>query len=195
MRLFKLIAPLLLTGFASLFLIAAPAQAKDGFEEVQCGGDVAHAMIGKRTTNEAVVKIEARHTGLGLKDLGGDEVSDNLDSVSWLVCGKEYMVVEDKSGLVRDVLVVPPHSRAFPETDSATCQVKGKAQTVVVVAILDNQADAKANPTASYGPNDMTPLAATAAWKINVKTGKFSPFPAAGLTCPRSAIITADGGA
>jgi hypothetical protein len=45
--------------------------AVDEFDTIKCGADIPKAMVGKRSSNERVVVIEARHSNLGLKDLGG----------------------------------------------------------------------------------------------------------------------------
>jgi hypothetical protein len=170
----------------ALGLVAAggAAQAKDGFESVQCNSDVRAALIGKKMNDDSVSQLEQRHAGIGLKDLGGDEVSDDLNSVSWKICGKEYFVVQGTDNVVRDVLAFPAHSRAAPQFSSAGCQVSGKPDTSVIVGVLDNAATTKGAAL----------LPATAAWRIDEKTGKLSAVPVAGLKCPRSDIITADGG-
>src|ERR1700675_147682 len=108
---------------ALLFLLCGAAQARDGFESVRCGADIPRALAGKRMSDEPVVKIEGRHITLGLKDLGGDEISDRLNSTSWSICGKEYMLLSDTRGIVHDVLAFPPHSRTSPEFAAGTCQV------------------------------------------------------------------------
>src|SRR2546425_247129 len=90
-----------------LLLIHGSAQAGDGFESLKCGADIPQALLGKKMSNERVVAIEGRHKDLGLKDLGADEVSKGLTSNSWLICGGEYMLLEDARGLVRDVLLFP----------------------------------------------------------------------------------------
>ena len=63
--------------------------------------------------NERVVVIEERHKDLGLKDLGGTEISDRLFLISWRICGEEYALLEDQ-GVVRDVLKFPKHSKDSP---------------------------------------------------------------------------------
>src|SRR5262245_49042554 len=66
--------------------------AGDGFELVRCGTDIAKALVGRKTSNEPVVKIEARHKDIGLKDLGADIISEDkgLNLVFWQICGDEY---------------------------------------------------------------------------------------------------------
>ena len=55
----------------------------DGFDSVRCGSDVRKTLLGGTMTNEKVSVIEERHTDLGLKDLGGTEISDRLFLISW----------------------------------------------------------------------------------------------------------------
>ncbi|HEX4302255.1 MAG TPA: hypothetical protein VHZ78_05650 [Rhizomicrobium sp.] len=181
-RLILAVIALLLTGTGA-------AQAADGFEAVRCGGDIANAMIGKPSSNERVVVIEGRHKALGLQDLGADEISDNLDSISWRICGKEYMVLEDKRGVVRDVLAVPAHSFATPEFTSSGCKLNGKELPDVFVGVLDNR---KADRTKPRDPMDASLLLVLTAWRIDEKHAKFVPQPAAGLACPATGIFTVD---
>src|SRR5258705_2724138 len=102
-------------GYLVLFLLAsAEAHALDGFEKVQCGSDIPKALIGQRTSNEAVVALEGRHVALGLKNLGGYEASDRLFSASWLICGNEFELILDDHSVVRDVLQFPPDSKSSP---------------------------------------------------------------------------------
>jgi hypothetical protein len=165
-----------------LVILSNAAQARDGFEAVKCGADIPTALIGRIQSNEPVVATEGRHKALGLKDLGADEISDSLNAISWSICGSEYMMLVDGHSVVRDVIAVPTHSRRAPEF-SGICQVGGKEAPGVVVAILDNSAG-----TGSF-------LSAKAAWKIDETHIRFVKIPTQGLSCPRSGIITADGGA
>jgi hypothetical protein len=132
--------------------------------------------------NERSVVIENRHKDLGLKDLGGSDLSDasKLFLASWRICGDEYMLLEDGHSVVRDVLKVPEHSKTSPEF-TGECQNKGTKMRGTIVAILNNEAGKDT-------------LSAKAAWKIDEKTAKFIKIPTDGLGCPRDGIITADGG-
>jgi hypothetical protein len=163
------------------------ALAGDGFEGLKCGADLSQSLRGLRISNEPVAAIEGRHRDLGLKDLGASEISDNLSAVSWLICGEEYLLLEDSRGLVRDVLLFPAHSKSSPAF-SGLCQVKGREQPGVIVAVLDNSTGL-ANTS---GPKALLP--AKAAWTIDEKSAKFVKTPMEGLQCPRSGISTVDGG-
>ena len=168
--------------FTLLFFFHSAFAGFDGFSGIRCGaGDIAKALIGKKMSNETIVVLEKRHADLGLKDLGASEISDRLSCISWLICGSEYMLLEDKSS-VRDVLKVPAHSKKSP-LFIGTCNTYGKESKAIVVAILDNETESDA-PT----------LPAKIAWKIDEKSAKFVSLSTEGLRCPRSGISTSDGG-
>jgi hypothetical protein len=179
--------------FASLALAGNGASAKDGFEAVRCGGDVRTALLGKWMSNEPVVQTEKRRAALGLKDLGGDEITDTLNSVTWLICGKEYAVITDAHDIVRDVLPFPPHSRTAPAFSGGVCMRNGKELSGEIMGVLDNSA-AKDTGASHYSAQDKRLLPVKVAWSVDEKTGKFAPLPAAGLLCSRSSVDTADGG-
>jgi hypothetical protein len=179
---------------ATLFLASGAAQAQDGFEAARCGPDIPRALLGKRMSNEPAAKIEGRHIELRLKDLGGDEVSDRLNSTSWSICGREYMLLSDTRGIVRDVLPLPPHSKTSPEFAAGTCRANGKQLAGLVVAVLDNHAAGRDGNALHYSPQDGTLFPAIAAWKIDDNAGKIVAIPPKGLSCPRGGIATSDGG-
>ena len=152
----------------------------DEFQNLKCGTDIPKALIGKRSTNGPVVESEKKYRALGLKGLGADEISDQLSSVNWLICGSEYVELIDRRGLVRDALAFPPHSRSAPAF-SGICQAKGRDLSDIILAVLD-------------GSTAADPLPVKTAWKIDQKSAKFVAISAEGLMCPRSGIITLDGG-
>jgi hypothetical protein len=86
----------------------------------------------------------------------------------------------DKKSVVRDVLQFPEHSKASPEF-IGSCRVKGKEQPGEIIAVLNNQDGAES-------------LSAKSAWKIDPQKLKFVKLETEGMECPRSGIITADGG-
>jgi hypothetical protein len=144
-----------------LFLIMGSLVTKafggsDAFNGVKCGSDIPKALTGKRMSNQRVVDLEKRHADVGLKDLGGDEISEHLSTISWMICGSEFMLLEDES-FVRDVLKVPSHSKASP-LFIGSCELNGKESKDILVAILDNE---KAT--------DASALSAKVAWKIDQK--------------------------
>ncbi len=130
-------------------------------------------------TNESVDVIEKRHNDLGLKDLGGTEISERLFLVSWQICGDEYVLL-DVNGIIRDVLKFPPHSKLTPQF-IGTCEIRGHQLPDSIIAVLDNkEGDAM--------------IPAKFAWKIDETRMKLITFPVEGLLCPKRDVITADGG-
>jgi hypothetical protein len=151
----------------------------DGFDSVRCGSDVRKALLGRTMPNEKVVVIEERHKELGLKDLGGTEISDRLFLISWRICGDEYVLLEDQ-GVVRDVLKFPKHSKDSPQF-IGSCQSNGHDVPGTAIGVLKNE-------------NEGEILPAAIAWKIDEKQTKFLELRTEGLRCSRDGIITADGG-
>ncbi len=164
----------------TLFLFCGNAScASDGFGAVRCGSDIPKALIGQTMSNERVVVIEGRHKDLGLKDLGGSEISERLFLISWQICGDEYALLEEKS-VVRDVLKFPRHSKDSPEF-IGSCQINGNDVPDAIIAVLRNEKGTEI-------------LSATAAWKIDEKRARFVKIPTEGLRCPRDGVVTADEG-
>jgi hypothetical protein len=73
-----------------LIIVCGKAWARDEFEGIKCGADIPKSLVGKRDSNERVVVLEGRQRVLGLKDLGGTEISDRLFLVSWQICGSDW---------------------------------------------------------------------------------------------------------
>ncbi len=163
-----------------LLLASAEAHALDGFEKVQCGSDIPKALVGQRMSDEPVAAIEGRHAALGLKNLGGSEVSDRLFSASWQICGSEFALILDDHSVIRDALQFPPHSRRAPGF-MGSCQVGEKKVPGTVIAVLKNETGVEL-------------LAAEAAWKIDEKSAKYVKMTTDGLRCPRDGIFSSDGG-
>jgi hypothetical protein len=159
---------------------SGPIAHADEFAKVQCGGDIPRALIGQRSANERIVVTEKKYDKLGLKHLGADEISDNLSSINWLICGAEYIVLIDRRNVIGDAIPVPAHSKQSPAF-SGICQLRGKELPDIIFAILD-------------GAGTSDPLPAAVAWKIDQRHAKFVKIPTEGLLCPRSGIYTVDGG-
>ena len=87
-RSMKLGILLLVTGL----LVTNAFGGSDAFDGVKCGSDIPKALTGKGMSNQRVADLEKRHADLGLKDLGGDEISEHLSTTSWLICGSEFML-------------------------------------------------------------------------------------------------------
>jgi hypothetical protein len=162
----------------SLFCASSTCYA-DGFDSVRCGSDVRKSLLGRTMRNEKIVAIEERHKDLGLKDLGGTEISDRLFLISWRICGDEYVLLEDKD-VVRDVLKFPKHSKDSPQF-IGSCQLNGHDLPGTAIGVLKNE-------------NGVQILPAVIAWRIDDKQMKFVELKTEGLRCSRDGIITADGG-
>lgn len=151
------------------------AYARDGFDKVHCTTDIAKALVGQRGSDEPVMALESRHKDLQLKDLGASDYG-RFSAITWLICGKEFVVLEDgHTNIIHDALELPPHSKSNPEFQGR-CKLKGKPMPDDVVAILREQS----------GQGE---LAADVAWKIDEKVVKFVKMPTIGMLCPRDGIL------
>ena len=150
----------------------------DEFSQVQCGADISKALVGQKVTSGSAVDIENRHKELGLKDLGGTEISDTLFASSWKICGQEYMLLQDAS--VQDVLLFPTHSFDAPAF-IGTCKINGKSDRTGIVAVLIRK-------------KDMNEFPASIAWKIDEKLKRFVKISTEGVMCPAEYVFTEDGG-
>jgi hypothetical protein len=171
-------------------LVCGKVWAVDPFAEIKCGADIPKSLVGKHDSNERVALLEERHKDLGLKNLGGTEISDRLFLASWQICGNEYeLLVNTKNGLIRDALPFPHHAKTSPMF-IGRCRTGGKELPATVVALLDN--------SAGHNPRDsktaQTMIKATAAWKIDETKEKFVTQSPENLGCPLDGIVTADGG-
>lgn len=175
--------------FFLVVIVCGQACALDPFTGIKCGADLSKSLVGKHDSNERGAVLEQRHKDLGLKNLGGTEISDRLFLASWQICGGEYeLLVNTKTGLIRDVLAFPKHSAASPMF-IGTCQAGGN-RSAIVVAVLNNSAGHNARDQKLAG----TMLKATAAWKIDEIKEKFSQQTVDNLQCPLDGIVTQDGG-
>src|SRR5262249_18130885 len=173
MRRLLILLPLIIT-----FLCAGTILPDDPFRGIQCDSDVVKTLTGRRMGKETSKSMEERHKDIGLADLGGDMVSDELFLGSWKICNQEYLILIDNRDIISDVLKFLEHSKQTPEF-IGECEVNGVHKSDVIVAVLDNAAGKGLLP-------------AKAAWMINKKTKKFVKVPTEKLLCPRNGIITAD---
>jgi hypothetical protein len=159
---------------------AAQALAKGGFEKVSCNGDIAKALIGQRAANDRVVAIEARHKDLGLKDLGSTESSDNLTTISWLICGKEFILLESNGdpSTIYDAVEVPTPSA--DDVFIGPCELNGKEMKDSAVAVLNWPPGS--NPLKLRQPENQK-VPAIAAWRIDERARKFVKMSADRLLC------------
>src|SRR6266496_4298940 len=151
----------------------------DGFDSVRCGSDVRNALLGRKMSNETIVVLEESYYFLVFKHVGASEISDRLNAISWLICGEEYVLLEDKDA-VRDVLKFPKHSKDSPAF-IGSCQLNGHDVPATAIGVLKNE-------------NGGAILPAVSAWKIDDKQMKFVELKTEGLRCSRNGLITADGG-
>jgi hypothetical protein len=171
------------TGFSvllsTIFILCVDAPCRaDGFTAIRCGSDISRALIGRTIPNERVIVIEERHKDLGLKDLGGSEISERLYLISWRIWGDEYVLLKEGS-VVRDVLKFPAHSRDFPQF-VGLCKINGNGMLDAIIAILKYERGAEMLP-------------ATSAWRIDERRTRFIKVRPQGLLCPRGGVSTADG--
>jgi hypothetical protein len=172
-------------GVVAIFTVVLPSFctssvcAADGFDSIRCASDVRQALVGRTMSNEKIATLEERHKELGLKDLGGTEISDRLFLISWRICGEEYVLLEDKD-VVRDALKFPKHSKESPQF-IGSCQLNGHDVSGTAIGVLKNEQGVEILP-------------AVIAWKIDDKEKKFVKLEIEGLRCSRDGIITADGG-
>ena len=181
--------------FVAVLLLAGARYgvAHDAFDAVKCDGDVAKALVGSKIANARVAEIEKAHAAIGLKNEGGDEITDSVTMQAWTICGSSYHLLE-RDGVIRDVLHAE-HSAGSPAY-LGPCEAGGSTTPYLVFAILDAaaSADAKDAKPAHASPSDKTALKASSAWRIDESPARFVPIDTKGLTCPRSGISTADGG-
>jgi hypothetical protein len=172
------------------FAYCGIARAADEFDGVQCGTGIRQSLIGKHSGKGPVRRIEAKHKDLGLKDLGGVEISDKLFEVSWRICGKQYNVLLNlRTNVIRDVIEFPTHSSTQPEFDGV-CQINHQSMPDALEGVLDNRAGL--NPRDSKRAKTMLP--AVVAWKVDEYAERFVAVSVDNLMCPLSGVITADGG-
>lgn len=161
-----------------LFLLGTGvASAGDEFSAVRCGADIPKALMGKRVKDEKTWVIEDRHKDIGLQDLGGEEISNSIFMSSWMICGKEHLLLYVR-GVIRDVLPFPVHDKSTPAF-GAYCQVGGKKVPDYIYGVLEKKAG-------------MGTYSVKAAWKVDKKRGKFVAMPVDGMRCPSDQIFSVD---
>lgn len=155
-----------------LAVLSAPTMAADThFRGITCKSDVAKAMQGRSFPNEPASAIEAKHRDINLESLGDfsiETTSDPLKLSSWLVCGREYILLE-KKGVVRDVLM-SPYLSAEPQSEISPCMVDGKQESDPLVWFSTDQGKEK------------TKLV-TQAWIVDEKKIKFFKLSGKNIQC------------
>lgn len=111
-----------------LAVLSAPTKAADThFRGITCKSDVVKVMQGRSFPDEPASATEAKHRDINLESLGDFSIETNNDPLklsSWLVCGREYILLE-KKGVVKDVLASPFPS-AEPQSEISACLIDGK---------------------------------------------------------------------
>jgi hypothetical protein len=171
-----------------LIIVCGNAWAQDEFHGLKCGADIPKSLVGKRLGG--LLWVLDRHEDLGIRNLGGTIISDRLVLHSWEICGSEYeLLMNTKSGLIRDVLPFPGHSPTSPQF-IGRCQADGKKISEAIVAVLNNRT--------GYNFRDRKPpknlLKAIEAWRIDETKEKFAKQSTEKLECPVEYIVTEDGG-
>ncbi len=168
----------LITALVAIILSCMAAQARDEFAKVRCGEDLARALIDQRMGFERVVAIEARHKSIGLRHLGADIISNDMNTISWRICGTRIMVLEQRS-IIRDVITFPLDGAAWPAF-VGRCRRDGREMEYEVTAILDR----------SSVRGDTLP--AKQAWRIDEKAAKFVKVDRTKMLCPTRGILAVE---
>lgn len=155
---------LILSSFYSTFSFAS-----DTFSAIKCGTDISKKLIGRHIKNERIVNIEARHTSLSLKNLGTDEISERLLAGYWMICGKKFILLEDKKFLIHDVLEVPDNSNSLVEF-TGTCKIHNEERSEMIFALLNKE-------------DGVRSLSASSAWIVDEKKKVFRKTSTDGMRC------------
>lgn len=141
------------------------------FRGINCKSDLTKLMQGRSFPNEAVNAIEAKHRDLSLESLGSNVIETSNDPInlsSWLVCGREYLLLEKKA-VVRDVLA-SPFPNAEPQSEISRCVVDGRPDPRMVVWFTLDQ-------------NTEKTKLASQAWVVDDKKLKFVKLTAKVIQC------------
>jgi hypothetical protein len=136
---------------------------------LNCEIEIEKALLGREMPNEKVASIEARHKNLGLKDLGGYEVSDRLFLIIWRICGNQYVLLE-RGTRVKAVLKIPDQFKGSDE--AMICSPVGETPTGTIIAVPSSV-------------RTETTIRAAAAWRVDEKNVSFVPVTARPLDCQR----------
>ena len=119
-----------------LAVAGTPGLAGEGsFDGITCQTDIAKAMLGRRMITERVVVIEAKYSSLRLKYLGGFGMppEDPYFLGTWVICDTEYLILENPSRIVQDVLKSPlPYASARSTFADCTSE-KGQRWPMVII--------------------------------------------------------------
>jgi len=151
-RLYLFLLPLLIS-----FNVLSEEKSFDG---ITCQSNISVALIGRAMPNERVMVIEERYKNIGLEDLGAfgmEPQGDPWTLISWLICGREYALLE-KNHIVKDVLESP--FVGSYRSQIVSCSVNGSKIPETAVVFI--------NPEVTKWP-----MTAKNAWLIDDNAVKF----------------------
>jgi len=153
---------------STTFLLAAPAHAPADFDGIQCGSDIAKALVGRKMANRPAAETEKAYQAIKLKNLGGDDLENGFFDVVWEICGDKYLLLETRDTVV-DAVKLPALSEAALPV-SVKCKRNGQ-DIADVIPIMKPAAKA-------------TEANVQQAWRIDFKRKKLIPLEGEGLICP-----------
>ncbi|NHZ39678.1 hypothetical protein [Massilia aquatica] len=152
------------------FFCGKSSFASDAFSAIKCGSEISKKLIGRQVKNEKVVAIEARHTRIGLKNVGTDDISEGLLAGYWMICGNKYILLEDKKKLrIHDVIQVPDDPARLVEF-TGQCTVHDKEKPELIFAVLNKE-------------DGVATLSAQSAWIVDEKKKAFKKTSTEGMRC------------
>jgi hypothetical protein len=159
----------------------SPCSASDAFGNLSCGPAIEASLISRTMPPGSNSSMEFKFKSIGLRILGSTQLSEDLYSQSFIVCGREFMIIVNNKHRILDAISIPNHSREAPES-IGRCEANGKTTKYEIVAVLDNS-----DPSQSMLP-------AKFARVIDLDRGHFQGVSLDNLKCSRDGIFTADGG-
>ena len=131
-----------------------------------CAAALEKVLVGRTMSDEPVAKVEARYKSLGVKNLGGYEVSDTLFLGFWQVCGDEFAILQ-AGAQVKAALKTGKH---VDGQDSMICHPKDASKGGVYIAA----------PGATHTKSGVV---AERAWRIDEQSASFTPAMSDALEC------------
>jgi hypothetical protein len=148
----------------TLIALATPAlalaQPPRNFDGLTCQSNIEQELNGRQMTNEPVVNLEARYKSLNLKDDGADEISGQLNAVTWRICGNQVVLLMKKDR-VKAVLKIPEQYR--DKGDIIPCEPVDKSRKGYYLAVP--------------GKNGPKGIHTEATWRLDEKTLTFTLEP------------------
>lgn len=147
--------------------VLAQAQPRS-FDGLSCTSNIEQELAGRTMPNETVAVLESRYKALGLKDVGGDEISDKLSLTTWRICGDQYLLLQ-QGDRVKSVLKIPEQYRS--SGDVFPCVPVGGKDGGYIIAVP--------------GARGKSNRRSVAAWRLDEKALKFNPVQPGVLECER----------